>query len=95
VDHSSPDTEGIVPLNAGTPLDEVCTIFIALERHANAYCKLFGFFLDNGLGSLLNDGQDNAFILHCCGDVVAHPEPLAYLKKLTAPVKIPGRPQKK
>ncbi|KIM49379.1 hypothetical protein M413DRAFT_407251 [Hebeloma cylindrosporum] len=73
MDHSSPDTGDvhIAPNNAG----------------ATTLGELFSFFLDGGLGSVLSGGRRNALVIHSCGGVVAHPEPVKYLKQLTLPVK--------
>ncbi|KIM39063.1 hypothetical protein M413DRAFT_447419, partial [Hebeloma cylindrosporum] len=71
MDHSSPDTGDvhIAPNNAG----------------ATTLRELFDFFLDGGLRDILKNGQQNTLVLHSCGGVVAHSEPLEYLKRLTTP----------
>lgn len=46
-------------------------------------------FLDNGLRAILADGENSTLVLHSCGGVVAHAEPLEYLKRLTGPEEKP------
>jgi hypothetical protein len=49
-------------------------------------------FLESGLRAILANAENSTLLLHSCGGVVAHAEPLKYLKQLTGSVTKPPNP---
>ena len=89
-DHSSPDTGDlhIVPDNlAAAPLGQVGAMPYTFTQQAKPSLQVLDAFLDGGLRAILKNGEHSTLVLHSCGGVVAHADPLAYLATLTQSTK--------
>ena len=85
-DHSSPDTGDlhIAPGNLGAAgLGQVSAMPYTFTHQAKPRLQVLDAFLDGGLRAILAKSEHSMLVLHSCGGVVAHAEPLNYLKRLT------------